>query len=692
MGKRGRNWLWFMSHPLFKAMMAVLSVLCAAPSDCGGGGSGFSGNSYAVPDQTTESLTAGEVQAIINQAANEAVARNAPAVIAVVDRVGNVLAVEEMTGVASAPTAPTCSAAPCATITSGTGAVGGLESTVVPSTLAAISKAITAAYLSSGGNAFSTRTANEIVQQNFPPQDIGQPGGPLFGVQLSQLPCSDLGQTMAVTTGPHHAPLGLAADTGGLPIYIDGVLVGGIGVMSTATYGINPNRQLSPSNDESIALAGVSGYGAPPVIEAPNIAINGVSLDYLGPSTLAAPVSDAAPASNPPVPVAVPGFFAGLAEGGVNYGTAVSGIMPDAALPFAAQSYAAYPSADVYDVVDDVGGTPTNRFPPIAGTSPADGNAITAAEAGALVGHALEVADSARSGLRIPTNSHAEVTVSVVDLDGNVLAIGRTADAPVFGIDVSLQKARSAVFFSRNDARSAFNELSGITIDPTVAGTPIAPSSPTDGFKYYANAESVGMPSLFDSGTAFSEVAIGNLARPYFPDGQEGEGNGPLSLPQGAWSVFSTGLQTDLIHYDLANLLVNGSVSTAGCGNGAGGNTVGAASGNNGLPVNSKGITQLANGLQIFSGGYPIYRGNELVGALGVSGDGIQQDALIAYLGIEGSPDIGVSSVTTLSNAPAAIRADNIAVTPTSGSAVNLLYVVCPAAPFIASRDQSPCS
>ncbi len=681
-----------LSHPLFKAGMAVLSVLCAAPSDCGGGGGGFGSGSYAVPDQTTASLTAAQVQSIVNQAANEAVARNAPAVIAVVDRVGNVLAVEQMTGVATVATGATCTTAPCALVTSGTGAVGGLEGVVVSSALGAIAKAITGAYLSSGGNAFSTRTANEIVQQNFPLQDNGQPGGPLFGVQLSQLPCSDLGRTMAVTTGPHHSPLGLAADAGGLPLYMNGVLVGGIGVMSTASYSINPSRQLGPSNDEGIALAGVGGFAAPAQIQAPNVAINGVSLDYLGPTTLAAAVSDGTPALNPPMPVAVAGFFAGTVVGGQQYGSPASGIVPDATLPGAAQSYAASASVNVYDIVDDTGGTPTNRFAPTAGTSPGDGNAITAAEAQALVGNALEVADNARSGIRIPTNSHAEVTASVVDLDGNVLAIGRTPDAPVFGADVSLQKARSAVFFSRSDTESAFHELSAITVNPTIGALAIAPSTPADGYKYYANAESVNFPALFASGTAFSEVAIGNLARPFFPDGQEGEGNGPLSLPGGAWSVFSTGLQTDLIHYDLAKLLVSGTVSAAGCGNGSGGNVVGATSGNNALPVDSKGITQLANGLQIFSGGYPIFRGSEIVGALGVSGDGIQQDALIAYLGIQGSSDIGVSGVTTLANAPAPLRADTIAVTPTSGSAVNLLYVVCPPAPFINSRVQTPCS
>ena len=39
-----------------------------------------------------------------------------------------------------------------------------------------------------------------------------------------------------------------------------------------------------------------------------------------------------------------------------------------------------------------------------------------------------------------------------------------------------------------------------------------------------------------------------------------------------------------------------------------------------GLPALSGGKTQLANGAQIFSGGYPIYRGNTLVGAIGISG------------------------------------------------------------------------
>jgi len=685
-----------LSHPLFKAAMAVLSVLCAAPSDCGGGGggsgTGLANNNYAVPDQTTANLTAAQVQIIINQAANEAVARHAPASIAVVDRVGNVLDVVQMAGEASAGNdANTCPAPNvCARITSNAGVTTGLENTLFPSVLGAISKAITGAYLSSGGNAFSTRTANEIIQTHFPLGFNGIPAGPLFGVQFSQLACSDLnrGLTGGVpSAGPQHSPLGLAADPGGLPIYINGVLVGGIGVMSGTTYSVNPSVNDVDNNDEGIALAGVTGFGAPAAIQAQNIAVNGTNLDYVGPSTVHAPVS-ASPPTIPATVVTVPGFFtAGAPQDGMRYGTPASGIFPDASLP--APSYPAGISAYVLGT-----GGAANRFAPTSTAIPADGNAITAAEATNLVTSAITVANAARAGIRVPSSTHAQVTVSVVDLDGNILAIARTPDAPVFGADVSLQKARSAVFFSRGDSMSAFNELSSITVNPTIGGLAIPPSSPTGTYAWYANAVSVSAPSLFSSGTAFSEVSIGALARPFLPDGNEDEGPGPLSLPIASWSVFSTGVQLDLVHFDLANLLVTGTVSAAGCGNGNGGNIV-RASGNNGLPTNSKGITQIANGLQIFSGGYPVYRGGELVGGIGVSGDGIQQDALIAFLGIQGSPDAGATGVPTLNNAPAAIRADNparVALTPAVGSTpFTPLYVVCPPAPFLTSRNQSPC-
>jgi hypothetical protein len=128
-------------------------------------------------------------------------------------------------------------------------------------------------------------------------------------------------------------------------------------------------------------------------------------------------------------------------------------------------------------------------------------------------------------------------------------------------------------------------------------------------------------------------------------------------------------LQLDLVRPDILAGTTGALPPPAGCGNLKGA----------GLPTLSGGKTQLANGLQIFSGGTPIYRGNTLVGGIGVSGDGIQQDSMIAFLGIENGP-------TTLNNAPAAIRADRLA-----PEGVHLRFVNCPAAPFLDSHIQNPC-
>src|SRR5580658_10340844 len=94
-----------LSHPAFRAAMAVLSVWCMAPGGCGGGGGGQSGSlqpQATVPatpnNNVSPNLTASDVNTIVLQAINEAAARGKPATIAIVDRVGNVLSVTQMPG------------------------------------------------------------------------------------------------------------------------------------------------------------------------------------------------------------------------------------------------------------------------------------------------------------------------------------------------------------------------------------------------------------------------------------------------------------------------------------------------------------------------------------------------------------------------------------------------------------------
>ncbi|HVH81544.1 MAG TPA: hypothetical protein VM782_19240, partial [Stellaceae bacterium] len=191
---------------------------------------------------------------------------------------------------------------------------------------------------------------------------------------------------------------------------------------------------------------------------------------------------------------------------------------------------------------------------------------------------------------------------------------------------------------------------------------------------YITRAQAFIEPTVFADGLAWSEVSIGDISRPFYPDGIDGNGPGPFSLPINLWSIFSTGLQLDLVTQDFVNAL-KGVASPFGCANSNG----------QGLPPVSGGKTQLANGAQIFSGGAPLYRGNTLVGGIGISGDGIQQDSLISFLGMQNFAE-PTPGATPVANAPLAIRSDILA-----PGGVHLRYVNCPAAPFLNSTVQNPC-
>jgi uncharacterized protein GlcG (DUF336 family) len=605
--------------------LAVL-LLAAVLAGCGGGGTGGDGGpTVSAPGctgscaaATPTALTVAEVNRILSQAVQEASARGAAATIAVVDRSGNVLGVFQMAG-----------AGATVTITSGRGlALGnGLEQAVVPSTYAAISKAITGAYLSSEGNAFTTRTASQIVQENFNPGEIGSPGGPLFGVQFSSLSCSDV-VTTGATAGPRPSPLGLAADPGGLPLYKNGIVVGGIGVMSDGTYGLDLNiNDVDQNPDELIAVAGSGGFTAPVNRRADHITADGRTFRYTDSETIASN-----PAGAPAVPaggalVAVPVYKpAAAVTAGVAFSTAASGFRLDTTTP-------AFAGLGAY-VLDN--GAGVNRFPPIAGT---DG-LLTQAEVSRILAEAIRIANRARAQIRTPLGSPAQVTMSVVDTNSAILGIIRTPDAPVFGTDVAIQKARSALLFSKTTAAAALNAIGG-----TIPG--------------YVTAMQGLIGGALTNGVAYSNRAVGNLARPFLPDGINGNGNGPLSKPFALWSPFTDGLQLDLVAGTVVGNLGGGAL-VVGCS-----------------PVS-------ANGIQIFPGSVPIYRGATLVGAIGISGDGIDQDDMVAFLGLANA---GVALGTGIANAPAAQRADQIAV-----PGGQLRYVNCPVAPFLDTTTTNVCN
>ncbi|WP_246263257.1 heme-binding protein [Parasphingopyxis algicola] len=652
--------------------MALLTASAFVLASCGGGGGGGTpGNTqgnpapppppppppavteYAVPAQ--EALSAADVRQVIAQAAGEATARGLPVAIAVVDRVGNVLAVYAMDGAdlsLSVPSPP--------------GPDFDLQGTVLPAPAAAvgaIAKAITGAYLSSAGNAFSTRTASEIVQEHFPPAPTtaGLESGPLFGVQFSALPCSDLVSRFTgamgpgALIGPKRSPLGLSADPGGFPLYRNGVVIGGVGVMGDGVYGFDPDRLDNDNSDEEvIGLAATVGFEPPSSIRANRIPVDGTTLKY----------SDADAGdfrSNPNAPPAfaaiagglasVPGYFdaAGGVLAGTAYGTEASGIRASTAADFSIR--------DAFILSD---GTGANRFPIRAGTDGADVTApLTSAEVTAVLEEAFIIMRRARAQIRRPLDSRAQVTISVVDTHGEILGIVRSPDAPIFGIDVSLQKARTAAF------------ISGANAATLLLGNP---SADVNSF-VQATRDFLGDPNALTGQFAFADRSGGNLSRPFFPDGEVGRPPGPLSRPIDSFNPFSTGLQSALI---LDNILTH-----VGFIFGMNADTPARCTA---TPDVAPGQNPLENGIQIFPGSVPIYRGNALVGGIGVSGDGIDQDDMISFLGTHNAS----VRVGGINNAPPAIRADRITVN-VGGTDVRLRYINCPFAPFLDTDENNVC-
>jgi hypothetical protein len=188
----------------------------------------------------------------------------------------------------------------------------------------------------------------------------------------------------------------------------------------------------------------------------------------------------------------------------------------------------------------------------------------------------------------------------------------------------------------------------------------------------------LGVPTaLTDGAIAFSDRAGGNLSRPYFPDGVSGTAAGPFSKPAGEWSPFSTGLQLDLVYNALVQHI--GFVLTLAADVPA--NCTGIDGFNDGFAA-AGAIPQLANGTQIFPGSVPIYRGAQLVGGIGVSGDGVDQDDMIAFLGLHRAGIL----LAGVGNADKQMRADTL--TP---QGIRLRYVNCPITPFIDNDEQNVC-
>ena len=692
------------------ACVTSLSLLLAA---CGGGGGGSSnsgGNSgggggdggpgdgtsssevFQVPD-TNVRLETADVQKIISQGVAEANAEGFKAGFVVIDRLGNVLAAYVMNGTDLSlrlPDAP-----------SGAADDTDLQGLSLPSStqaglLGGISKALTASYFSSVGGAFSTRTANDIIQTNFPPSALtrGLESGPLFSVQFSQLPCSDVSARFLGVgvpgnqAGTHRGPLGVGADAGAFPLYKTGpsgnrAMVGSVAVIGDGIYGFDSESTQKDADlrEETVALAATTGFTPPAAITADKISIDGTLLRY---SEANAADFKSTPASAALISltdasigslVSVRGYYDATqgVQPGARYGQEESGVRPGTASD-------GYTDPDIWVVSDGKGNT---RYLPRDGSDAASLGAVqplTATEVRTMLEEAFKIQKKARAQVRRPVDNRAQNTMAVVDTNGVILGEIRGPDALVDAIDAVPQKARTTAFFSNPNAAADLLANGDAKIPPYVQAVR----------DFFAD------PSALTGKIAFSGRAVAQIARPNFPDAADDNANGPLSIPAARFNIFSTGLQSNLITPDIVahvNYVVGASATDVpkSCSKSpqvASAPEFGVA-GNAAVPQN-----RINNGITVFAGGVPIYRGNTLVGAIGASGDGDDQSDLIAFLGLyNASQKLG----GTFTLPDKAIRSDSLV--PNTRSAATgqvngnqrLSFIGCPFAPYIGTSDQDVC-
>jgi uncharacterized protein GlcG (DUF336 family) len=526
-----------------------------------------------------QTLTAIDVNQVISQAAKAAIHYNDKCVIAVSDREGYILGVYYPFG-----TLPPAVA-------------GGVNLAKIN----AISKAGASAYLSSNGEAFTTRTAGFIIGPHFPPGVRNVAPGPLTGVGLSSLPFSDINHFR----NPANPAAGIANTTlsgnpGGVPLYKDGVLVGAVGVDSSAELDALL-LSTGTSKDEEVAMVGQSGFTAPSGIIATNVLLNGIRLAY------------------------------SLAKG-ANFGLAT--ISPGVAAPGVPGFDADFPSTDSpghpFNPTTSVAGTPLSNITggtirnQITGSAlgPVNGQPrLTAAEVTQILLQGALRAHETRGAIRNPQGVPAEVFVVVVDyynpdtppgtvqgqvtvpqtLVPQVLGSIRTNDATIFSYDVAAQKARTALYFSNNQM-------------------------------------------------ALSSRTVGFLAQGTYPPGIDGTSPGPYGPPTYGVSNKKFGLPGQpLFPPPRIGFCLQDKYSFSPTGLFGTGDPIPA---NPGPDPATPGIAPnqfLPNGITVFPGGFPLYRHGQLIGAVGVSGDGVDQDDLIsasATVGFEAAPTIRADQFT----------------------------------------------
>ena len=493
--------------------LGVAGTLAFLMMGCGGGAST---PVSPPPPPVVQPLQVSDVQNIVQAAANSV---SADMVVAVVDRAGIVL------GVFRTQNAPITAA-------------GNFGQTQDANDLA-VALARTGAFFSNDQAPLSSRTVRFISGIHFPPGVMNQPPADLYGIENTNRGCTLLTDPNFQTQIPPSLALSggfgpgvitgkadvndsnaTAVNPGGVPIFYKNVVLGGIGVVTSAND-LNVAEFAAFTAATTARTGSTDRFGPTPA--APGVVfIGGVALPFVNQTSIPA------------------GFSAGPVAGTGNF------------LITPANSQGQPPEGDL--------------LIPAAGSL----GGLTAAEVKQILDKAEATANITRAAIRLPLGSRTRMVIAVADLDGTVIGLRRMQDSTVFSIDVAVTKARNMVYFNGPSRTAA--DLNGV---------PMA--------------------------IAVTNRTIGFGAQPLYPPGIDGSSPGPFF---------------NLYTMDLANPCTQGFQP--------------------GAPNLNK------SGIVFFPGSAGLYRNGALVGGLGVSGDGVDQDDYVTNGGTLGF------------EAPASIRADQV--------------------------------
>ena len=354
-------------------------------------------------------LTSADVSAVVEAAA--ASVNSDALVIAVTDRQGDILAIYRK------PSAPLTSTANF-----------GVQADTRE---VAVALARTASFFSNDQAPLSSRTVRYISGIHFPPGIAYTANAPLYGIENSNRGCpfhveyikgqdfpparsiDGVQPGLGILTGKANLndSAATAVNPGGVPLFKQGVMVGGIGVAG-----------VTPEVAEFAALSGAVGAGfganpAPPGV----VIIGGIALPFVNQTTRP------------------DGYGPGSADGSYALGPLGSPKPP--------------PEGDLV----------SPRAGPLGG--------LTQDEVQGIVNAAVAEANLTRAVIRLPIGSRARMVIAVADLDGAIIALHRMPDATVFSIDVAVAKSRNVIFFSGPNRTSS--DLPGVPMGTAVTNRTI---------------------------------------------------------------------------------------------------------------------------------------------------------------------------------------------------------------------------